>query len=132
MTDLADIVTSAFWRGNPPASDPQETRDWLDTFDAVVQAGARETPTFELRHLPEERLAHAGREAGGKGLTSYRHPCLMPESWQFPTGSMGLGPLNEVCQARCRRSLEHRAILQTARRKVWAFVGDGEMDEPES
>src|SRR5881394_1744557 len=82
--------------------------------------------------LPEERLAHYRQETGGKGLSSYCHPYLMPEFWQFPTGSMGLGPLNAIYQARFMRYLEHRGLLQTAGRKVWAFVGDGEMDEPES
>src|SRR5882724_2145562 len=247
MTDLADIVTSAFWRVNPPDADPQETRDWLDAFDALVQSEGRERATFLLRklldhararrvplppvlntpyknsiglaeqpqfpgnlevesrisaivrwnalamvvranraspelgghiasyasaadlfevgfnhffraddlvyfqphsapgvyaraflegRLPEERLAHYRRETGGRGLSSYCHPYLMPEFWQFPTGSMGLGPLNAVYQARFMRYLEHRGILKnelsTAPRKVWAFVGDGEMDEPES
>src|SRR5436189_3702447 len=82
--------------------------------------------------LPEERLAHYRQETGGKGLSSYCHPYLMPEFWQFPTGSMGLGPINAIYQARFMRYLEHRGLLQTAARKVWAFVGDGEMDEPES
>jgi pyruvate dehydrogenase E1 component len=82
--------------------------------------------------LPEERLANYRRETGGNGLSSYCHPYLMPEFWQFPTGSMGLGPITAIYQARFMRYLEHRRILQTAGRKVWAFVGDGEMDEPES
>ena len=72
-------------------------------------------------------LAHQG-----KGLSSYCHPWLMPEFWQFPTGSMGLGPINAIYQARFMRYLENRALLATAGRKVWCFVGDGEMDEPES
>src|SRR3954449_1408918 len=246
MTDLSAIVTSAFWRVNPPDADPLETREWLDAFDALVHTGGRERATFLLRklldhararrvplppvlntpymtsvaladqpqfpgnlelesrisaivrwnalamvvranrahaelgghiasyasaadlfevgfnhffragqdgdlvyfqphsapgvyaraylegRLPEERLAHYRRETGGKGLTSYCHPYLMPEFWQFPTGSMGLGPINAIYQARFMRYLEHRGLLQTAGRKVWAFVGDGEMDEPES
>jgi pyruvate dehydrogenase E1 component len=243
MTDLADIVSSAFWRVNPPDADPQETREWLDAFDALVHSEGRERATFLLRkllehararrvplppvlntpyknsvaladqpqfpgnlelesrisaivrwnalamvvranrahpelgghiasyasaadlfdvgfnhffrandlvyfqphsapgvyaraflegRLPEERLAHYRQETGGKGLSSYCHPYLMPEFWQFPTGSMGLGPLNAIYQARFMRYLEHRGILETAGRKVWAFVGDGEMDEPES
>ncbi|HYL25031.1 MAG TPA: alpha-ketoglutarate dehydrogenase [Burkholderiales bacterium] len=82
--------------------------------------------------LPEERLANYRRETAGKGLSSYCHPFLMPEFWQFPTGSMGIGPIHAVYQARFMRYLEHRGLLETARRKVWAFVGDGEMDEPES
>jgi pyruvate dehydrogenase E1 component len=72
-------------------------------------------------------LAHQGH-----GLSSYCHPWLMPEFWQFPTGSMGLGAIQAIYQARFMRYLENRKILATRGRKVWAFVGDGEMDEPES
>src|SRR5438270_1916613 len=246
MSDLADIVTSAFWRVNPPDADPTETREWLDAFDALVQSEGRERATFLLRRLldhararrvplppvlntpyknsialaeqpqfpgnlelesrisaivrwnalamvvranrahaelgghiasyasaadlfevgfnhffragqagdlvyfqphsapgvyaraflegrlPEERLANYRRETGGRGLSSYCHPYLMPDFWQFPTGSMGIGPIYAIYQARFMRYLEHRGILATAGRKVWAFVGDGEMDEPES
>ncbi|HZP92056.1 MAG TPA: alpha-ketoglutarate dehydrogenase [Burkholderiales bacterium] len=82
--------------------------------------------------LSEEHLANYRRETGGGGLSSYCHPWLMPTFWQFPTGSMGLGPITAIYQARFMRYLEHRAIAQTAARKVWCFVGDGEMDEPES
>ena len=241
MTDL-----SAFWRINPSDADPAETREWLDAFDALVQAEGRERATFLLRklldhararrvplppvlntpyknsialadqapfpgnleleqrlssivrwnalamvvranrahaelgghiasyasaadlfevgfnhffrggrdgdlvyfqphsapgiyaraflegRLSEERLNHYRQETGGAGLCSYCHPYLMPEFWQFPTGSMGLGPLNAIYQARFMRYLEHRGIQKTAGRKLWAFVGDGEMDEPES
>jgi pyruvate dehydrogenase E1 component len=243
MANLSDIVTSAFWRVNPPDADPAETREWLDAFDALVQSEGRERATFLLRklldhararrvplppvlntpyknsvaladqpqfpgdlqletrissmvrwnalamvvranrafpelgghiasyasaadlfevgfnhffraddlvyfqphsapgvyaraylegRLSEEQLNHYRQETGGKGLSSYCHPYLMPNFWQFPTGSMGLGPLNAIYQARFMRYLEHRNILATAKRKVWAFVGDGEMDEPES
>jgi len=243
MANLSDIVTSAFWRVNPPDADPAETREWLDAFDALVESEGRERATFLLRRLldhararrvplppvlntpyknsvaladqpqfpgnleletrissmvrwnalamvvranrahpelgghiasyasaadlfevgfnhffraddlvyfqphsapgvyaraylegrlSEEQLNHYRQETGGKGLSSYCHPYLMPDFWQFPTGSMGLGPLNAIYQARFMRYLEHRKILETATRKVWAFVGDGEMDEPES
>src|SRR5437763_10049887 len=246
MTDLSAIVSSAFWRVNPPDSDPVETREWLDAFDALVQSEGRERATFLLRklldhararrvplppvlntpyknsialadqapfpgnleleqrissivrwnalamvvranrahaelgghiasyasaadlfevgfnhffrggrdgdlvyfqphsapgiyaraflegRLSEERLNRYRQETGGAGLCSYCHPYLMPEFWQFPTGSMGLGPLNAIYQARFMRYLEHRGIQKTAGRKLWAFVGDGEMDEPES
>ena len=243
MTDLADIVSSAFWRVNAPDADPAETREWLEAFDALVQAEGRERATFLLRRLldharvrrvplppvlntpyknsvalaeqpqfpgslelesrisaivrwnalamvvranraypelgghiasyasaadlfevgfnhffraddlvyfqphsapgvyaraflenrlSEEQLNHYRQETGGKGLSSYCHPYLMPEFWQFPTGSMGLGPINAIYQARFMRYLENRGILNTGKRKVWAFVGDGEMDEPES
>src|SRR4051812_38072589 len=246
MTDLADIVSAAFWRVNPPDADPIETKEWLEAFDALVEAEGRERATFLLRKLLEHararrvrlppvlntpyinsvalaeqaqfpgniemesrisaivrwnalamvvranrahpelgghiasyasaadlfevgfnhffrggpdgdlvyfqphsapgvysraflegRLTEAQlnsyrRETQGGGLSSYCHPYLMPEFWQFPTGSMGLGPLNAVYQAHFMRYLEYRSILQTRDRKVWAFVGDGEMDEPES
>jgi len=82
--------------------------------------------------LTEEQLDHYRQETSGRGLSSYPHPWLMPGFWQFPTGSMGLGPIQAIYQARFMRYLENRAILATAERKVWAFVGDGEMDEPES
>ncbi len=246
MADLSDIVTSAFWRVNPPDADPAETREWLDAFDALVAVEGRERATFLLRKLFEHararrvpmppvmntsyrnsvqleaqpqfpgdleiearlgslvrwnamamvvranrahpelgghiasyasaadlfevgfnhffragqsgdlvyfqphsapgvyaraflegRIAEAQldsyrRETGGRGLSSYPHPWLMPDFWQFPTGSMGLGPISAVYQARFMRYLADRGLLDTAGRKVWSFVGDGEMDEPES
>ncbi|HXN15474.1 MAG TPA: pyruvate dehydrogenase (acetyl-transferring), homodimeric type, partial [Usitatibacter sp.] len=82
--------------------------------------------------LEEDNLDHYRRETLGRGLSSYPHPWLMPHFWQFPTGSMGLGPLFAIFQARFMRYLEHRGLVETRARKVWAFVGDGEMDEPES
>jgi pyruvate dehydrogenase E1 component len=273
MTDLSDLGSSAFWRVNPKDSDPQETREWLEAFDALVEAEGRERATYLLRRLldharkrrvqlppvlntpyrnsvglvdqpqfpgnleieqrlsaivrwnalamvvranrafpelgghiasyasaadlfevgfnhffragsvgeyaganggdlvyfqphsatgvysraflegrlSEGQLAHYRRETGegaaefppqstvsgfpthrGQGLSSYPHPWLMPEFWQFPTGSMGLGPIQAIYQARFMKYLAGRGILDTAGRKVWAFAGDGEMDEPES
>jgi pyruvate dehydrogenase E1 component len=84
--------------------------------------------------LSEEQLRHFRQEAGGPGigLSSYPHPWLMPDFWQFPTVSMGLGPMMAIFQARFIRYLEHRGQVQPSDRKVWAFLGDGEMDEPES
>jgi pyruvate dehydrogenase E1 component len=82
--------------------------------------------------LTEAHLARYRRETGGGGLPSYCHPHLMPRFWQFPNASMGLGPVNAIYQARFMRYLQHRGLLDTGERKVWAFVGDGEMDEPES
>jgi len=82
--------------------------------------------------LSEEQLGHFRREVGGKGLSSYPHPWLMPDFWQFPTVSMGLGPMMAIFQARFLRYLEHRALAPASDRKVWCFLGDGEMDEPES
>jgi pyruvate dehydrogenase E1 component len=82
--------------------------------------------------LTEDQLDRYRQETGGNGLSSYCHPWLMPGFWQFPTGSMGLGPITAIYQARFMRYLENRGILETRGRKVWEFVGDGEMDEPES
>src|SRR5688572_3046029 len=243
MTDLADIVSSAFWRVNPPDADPTETREWLEAFDALVETEGRERATFLLRklldhararrvplppvlntpyknsialahqpqfpgnlelesrlsaivrwnalamvvranrahpelgghiasyasaadlfevgfnhffrgddlvyfqphsapgvyaraflegRLTEDQLNSYRRETAGNGLCSYCHPYLMPKFWQFPTGSMGLGPLNAIYQARFMRYLENRKILGAQNRKVWSFVGDGERDAPES
>jgi pyruvate dehydrogenase E1 component len=83
----------------------------------------------------EDNLRHFRREVSGgigKGLSSYPHPTLMPNFWQFPTGSMGLGLLTAIYQARFQRYLQHREIVSANDRKVWVYVGDGEMDEPES
>ncbi|MHC8411306.1 alpha-ketoglutarate dehydrogenase [Pseudomonas sp. Hz4] len=82
--------------------------------------------------LSEEQLANYRQEVGGNGLSSYPHPWLMPDFWQFPTGSMGIGPISAVYQARYMRYLEHRNLAETADRHVWGVFGDGEMDEPES
>src|SRR5471030_1388526 len=271
MTDLSDLGSSAFLRVNPMDSDPHETREWLEAFDALVEAEGRERATYLLRRLldharkrrvqlppvlntpyrnsvgladqpqfpgdleierrlssivrwnalamvvranrahpelgghiasyasaadlfevgfnhffragaagkktdagrgdliyfqphsatgvysraflegrlSEEQLAHYRRETGtagnvpqastssvlahnGQGLSSYPHPWLMPDFWQFPTGSMGLGPIQAIYQARFMKYLAGRGILDNAGGKVWAFAGDGEMDEPES
>jgi len=96
-----------------------------ETACAVAQAPAlaRERQAADARTGPAHR---------GPGLSSYPHPWLMPDFWQFPTGSMGIGPLFAIYQARFMRYLAHRGLLETTGRKVWAFVGDGEMDEPES
>ena len=82
--------------------------------------------------IGEEQMARYRQEAFGPGLSSYPHPWLMPEFWQFPTGSMGVGPISSIYQARFMRYLEHRGLAQTAQRHVWGVFGDGEMDEPES
>ena len=82
--------------------------------------------------LTDENLNHFRQEVVGPGLSSYPHPWLMPEFWQFPTVSMGLGPMMAIYQARFTRYLEHRGILPAQDRKVWCFLGDGETDEPES
>ncbi|MDO8457149.1 MAG: pyruvate dehydrogenase (acetyl-transferring), homodimeric type, partial [Burkholderiaceae bacterium] len=87
--------------------------------------------------LNEADLAHYRQEItapdqGARGLSSYPHPWLMPDFWQFPTGSMGIGPISSIYHARFMRYLSHRQLLDCAGRKVWGVFGDGEMDEPES
>jgi pyruvate dehydrogenase E1 component len=82
--------------------------------------------------ISEEQLYNFRQEVDGNGLSSYPHPWLMPNFWQFPTVSMGLGPLMAIYQARFMRYLNDRGLVNTSERKVWAFLGDGEMDEPES
>lgn len=89
---------------------------------------------FMEGRLNEKQLDHfrAEIEGKGQGLSSYPHPWLMPDFWQFPTVSMGLGPIMSIYQARFMKYLEDRGILSTAGRKIWCYCGDGEMDEPES
>ncbi len=95
------------------------------------------SPGFYARAFMEgritaEQLENFRREVDGKGLSSYPHPWLMPDFWQFPTVSMGLGPIMSIYQARFMRYMHDRGIIDAGDRKVWAFLGDGEMDEPES
>jgi pyruvate dehydrogenase E1 component len=125
IADLFEVGFNHFFRAGqngdavffqPHASPGIYARAWLES------------------RLSEDQLNNYRRETGGPGtgLSSYCHPYLMPDFWQFPNASMGLGPVNAIYQARFMRYLEHRGIQKTAGRKVWAFVGDGEMDEPES
>jgi pyruvate dehydrogenase E1 component len=87
---------------------------------------------FVEGRLDEEQLENFRREVGGHGLSSYPHPWLMPDFWQFPTVSMGLGPMAAIYQARFMRYLDSRGLKAAGDRKVWVFMGDGESDEPES
>ena len=103
----------------------------------LVYIQGHSSPGIYARAFLEGRLTEGDldrfrREADGKGLSSYPHPWLMPDFWQFPTVSMGLGPIMSIYQARFMQYLEHRGLAKTAGRKVWCFVGDGETDEPES
>ncbi|TAG83487.1 MAG: pyruvate dehydrogenase (acetyl-transferring), homodimeric type, partial [Betaproteobacteria bacterium] len=84
------------------------------------------------RDLEFYRRELSARENGAQGLASYPHPYLMPDFWQFPTGSMGIGPISSIYHARFMRYLSHRELLDCSGRKVWGVFGDGEMDEPES
>lgn len=123
---LYDVGFDHFFRGR------------TDTFDGdLVYIQGHSAPGIYGRAYLEGRISEAQldnfrREAGGDGLSSYPHPRLMPDFWQFPTVSMGLGPITAAYQARFMRYLEFRALKQHQGRKVWAFLGDGEMDQPES
>ena len=87
---------------------------------------------YMLGRLSDDQLNNFRQEVGGKGISSYPHPWLMPDFWQFPTVSMGLGPIMAIYQARFMRYLQDRDFIKNEGRKVWAFLGDGETDEPES
>src|SRR5512132_1307804 len=121
--DLFEVGFNHFFRGGPSGD--------LVYFQPHSAPGVYSRAYLEGR-LTGENLDNYRRETGGKGLSSYPHPWLMPNFWQFPTGSMGIGPLFAIYQARFMRYLQHRGLLETGTRKVWAFVGDGEMDEPEA
>ncbi len=123
---LYEVGFNHFWRG---ATAEHEG-------DMVFIQG-HSSPGIYARAFLEGRLGEADlnrfrQEAGGGGLSSYPHPWLMPDFWQFPTVSMGLGPMMAIYQARFMRYMEHRGLIEPNDRKVWAFCGDGEMDEPES
>jgi pyruvate dehydrogenase E1 component len=100
-------------------------------FQSAAAPGVYARAFLEGR-LDERQLEGYRREAGGLGIPSYIHPRLMPGFWEFPTASMGLGPINAIGRARFNRYLEARGIVEPSDRRVWAFVGDGEMDEPEA
>ncbi|MGC6373921.1 pyruvate dehydrogenase (acetyl-transferring), homodimeric type [Pseudomonas sp. K2I15] len=123
---LYDVGFDHFFRGR------------TDSFDGdLVYIQGHSSPGIYGRAYLEGRVSEAQldnfrREAGGDGLSSYPHPRLMPDFWQFPTVSMGLGPITAAYQARFMRYLEFRDLKQHQGRKVWAFLGDGEMDQPES
>ena len=123
---LYDIGMNHFWH----APSPQHGGDLL-----YIQGHAAPgiyARSFMEGRLTEEDLDSFRQEVDGGGLSSYPHPWLMPDYWQFPTVSMGLGPIKSIYQARFMKYLQHRKLAETANRKVWAFVGDGETDEPET
>jgi len=125
---LYEVGFNHFWR----AASAEHPGD-LVFFQGHSSPGIYARAYLEGR-LSESQLHHFRQEAGGpgQGLSSYPHPWLMPDFWQFPTVSMGLGPMQAIFQARFIRYLEHRGLATPSDRKVWAFLGDGEMDEPES
>ncbi len=123
---LYDVGFNYFFRG------PTENHGGdLIYFQGHVSPGIYARSYLEGR-ISEEELDSFRREVDGGGLSSYPHPWLMPDYWQFPTVSMGLGPLQAIYQAHVMKYLSAREMLDAGDRKVWAFLGDGEMDEPES
>ena len=123
---LYDVGFNHFWRAH---NDEQEGD--LVYFQGHIAPGVYSRAYLEGR-ISEEQLDSFRQEVDGGGLSSYPHPWLMPDFWQFPTVSMGLGPLMAIYQARFLKYLESRGLAKTPGRKVWCFCGDGEMDEPES
>ncbi|WP_102107003.1 pyruvate dehydrogenase (acetyl-transferring), homodimeric type [Oceaniglobus roseus] len=123
---MYDIGLNHFWR----AKSAMHGGD-LVFFQGHVVPGIYARSFMEGR-FSEEQMANFRSEVGGSGLSSYPHPWLMPDYWQFPTVSMGLGPLMAIYQARFMKYMHNRGLIDAADRKVWVFLGDGEMDEPES
>ena len=123
---LYDVGFNHFWHA------PSDAHGGDLVFSQGHSAPGVYARAFMLGRLTEEQMDNFRREVDGKGLSSYPHPWLMPEFWQFPTVSMGLGPLQAIYQARFMKYIQHRSLIPSDNRKVWAFMGDGEMDEPES
>lgn len=123
---LYDVGYNHFWRAANSSS----------SGDLIYVQGHTSPGTYARSFLEgrisETEITHFRQEVAGKGLSSYPHPWLMPTYWQFPTVSMGLGPLQAIFQARFMRYLEARGLKKKSDSKVWCFCGDGEMDEPES
>jgi pyruvate dehydrogenase E1 component len=123
---LYDVGFNHFWKG----PDHPEGADLL-YIQGHSSPGIYARAFLEGR-LSEEQLHNFRQEVGRRGLSSYPHPWLMPDFWQFPTVSMGLGPIMAIYQARFMKYLANRGLAEMDGRKVWCFVGDGETDEPES
>ncbi|MXY06454.1 MAG: pyruvate dehydrogenase (acetyl-transferring), homodimeric type [Gammaproteobacteria bacterium] len=127
---LYDVGFNYFFRGGDDDRDGQPVSD-LVYFQGHASPGIYARSFLEGR-LSEAQLDDFRREVRGLGLSSYPHPWLMPDYWQFPTVSMGLGPLQAIYQAHIMKYLDSRGLVPMGNRKVWAFIGDGECDEPES
>ena len=133
--DLFEVGFNHFFRARAEGGDAKERGD-LVFFQPHSAPGVYARAYLEGR-LTENDLLHyrceiTAPEYGARGLSSYPHPWLMPDFWQFPTGSMGIGPISSIYHARFMRYLSDRKLLDCSTRKVWGVFGDGEMDEPES
>jgi pyruvate dehydrogenase E1 component len=125
---LYEVAFNHFFKGNDR---PDSNGGDLVFFQGHASPGMYARAFLEGR-ITEEQLTNFRREVDGKGVSSYPHPWLMPGFWQFPTVSMGLGPLMAIYQARFMKYLENRGLIKKEDRRVYAYLGDGEMDEPES
>jgi len=123
---LYDVGYNHFWNA------PSENHGGDLVFVQGHSAPGVYARAFMLGRLTEKQMDNFRQEVDGDGLSSYPHPWLMPDFWQFPTVSMGLGPIMAIYQARFMKYLQDRGIANTEGRKVWCFLGDGETDEPES
>ncbi len=124
--NMYDVGLNHFWRAKSAIHGGD-----LVFFQGHIVPGIYARSFMEGR-ITEEQMLNFRSEVDGGGLSSYPHPWLMPEYWQFPTVSMGLGPLMAIYQARFMKYMHNRGLIDAGDRKVWAFLGDGEMDEPES
>ncbi len=122
---LFDVGFNHFWRSNAEGNGDMVYIQGHSAPGVYARA-------FMLGGLTEQQMDNFRREVDGNGLSSYPHPWLMPDFWQFPTVSMGLGPIQAIYQARFMKYMQDRELKNTEGRKVWCFCGDGEMDEPES
>ncbi|MCC6651513.1 MAG: pyruvate dehydrogenase (acetyl-transferring), homodimeric type [Candidatus Eisenbacteria bacterium] len=123
---LYEVGFNHFFRGKDDGSSGDQV-----FFQGHAAPGIYSRAFLEGR-ISEDKMNHFRREAGGVGLPSYPHPRLLPDFWEFPTVSMGLGPLNAIYQARYNRYLNSRGLADTTNSHVWAYLGDGETDEPEA
>jgi pyruvate dehydrogenase E1 component len=123
---LYDVGQNHFWHA------PSDTHGGDLIYVQGHSAPGDYARAFLLGRLTEQQMDNFRQEVGGNGLSSYPHPWLMPDFWQFPTVSMGLGPIMAIYQARFMRYIQDRGFANTQGRKVWGFLGDGETDEPET
>ncbi len=132
LATLLEVGFNHFFRGSYTGSNGQKLPGDFVYFQGHASPGVYARAFLEGR-LSEEHLINFRHELRDHpGLSSYPHPWLMPDFWQFPTVSMGLGPISAIYQARFQRYLENRGLIEKTGRKIWAFLGDGECDEPES
>ena len=128
---LYDVGFNHFWRGSLPGENGATLPGDLVYIQGHSSPGVYARAFLEGR-LDAAMLDRFRQEASGPGLSSYPHPSLMPEFWQFPTVSMGLGPITGIYQARMQHYLEARGLIPRSDRRIWCMLGDGECDEPET